>query len=509
MRHNFRYGAVAALLSCACTAHAQSTITVPAGGNLQAAIDRAVPGDTILLAPGSSYVGNFYLRKKTGTAKITIATSGQQTKYSVPARVKPSDAVTFAKLIAPNDRPVLRADLGAHDYRIAGVEIKAQPNIYNLGLVRFGDGTEKTSADLPYNLELDRAYVHGDPNVGSKRGVAMNGKNLTVSNCYISDFKSVDQDTQAISGYGGPGPLMVYNNYLEAAAENILFGGTAPGIPDTIPSDISIIGNHLYKPLAWRTFLTPSGKRWLVKNILEIKSGRRIRIEGNVLENVWEHGQVGYAVLLKAQKDVASALADTSDVVFTKNIVRHAAAGVNIAGRIAPTQWTTKRITISNNLFEDIGGTWGSKTRLFTIIFGAHNVTIENNTATPTVKVGAYVSSDGEPSSGFVFRSNIVPYGDTGMKGSGAASGLKTAQAFFPGSVISNNVVYNTPSSAYGFTPLDTFLKSYLNVGWVDPLKTWLLSTISTFNSKGANGADPGYDHDAVKAATLTAVSGK
>ena len=39
-------------------------IRVPAGANLQAAIDAAQAGDELLLAPGAVYSGNFYLRNK-------------------------------------------------------------------------------------------------------------------------------------------------------------------------------------------------------------------------------------------------------------------------------------------------------------------------------------------------------------------------------------------------------------------------------------------------------------
>jgi hypothetical protein len=41
---------------------------VPSGGDLQAAIDKAVAGDTITLAPGQTYTGNFHLVRKAGTS---------------------------------------------------------------------------------------------------------------------------------------------------------------------------------------------------------------------------------------------------------------------------------------------------------------------------------------------------------------------------------------------------------------------------------------------------------
>src|SRR5262249_47683510 len=44
---------------------------VNAGADLQAAINAAVPGDTLMLAPGASYVGNFVLPNKSGSSYIT------------------------------------------------------------------------------------------------------------------------------------------------------------------------------------------------------------------------------------------------------------------------------------------------------------------------------------------------------------------------------------------------------------------------------------------------------
>lgn len=43
-----------------------STIHVPSGGDLQAALNNARPGDTILLARDASYVGNFLLPARRG-----------------------------------------------------------------------------------------------------------------------------------------------------------------------------------------------------------------------------------------------------------------------------------------------------------------------------------------------------------------------------------------------------------------------------------------------------------
>ena len=42
---------------------------------------------------------------------------------------------------------------------------------------------------------------------------------------------------------------------------------------------------------------TYAGIHWSVKNLLELKMGRNVIIDGNVLENSWGDAQIGYAVL--------------------------------------------------------------------------------------------------------------------------------------------------------------------------------------------------------------------
>src|SRR5206468_9693179 len=51
------------LLAAAPAARA-ATIAVPAGGDLQAALNAAKPGDVITLQPGATYSGNFVLPNK-------------------------------------------------------------------------------------------------------------------------------------------------------------------------------------------------------------------------------------------------------------------------------------------------------------------------------------------------------------------------------------------------------------------------------------------------------------
>ena len=111
---------------------------------------------------------------------------------------------------------------------------------------------EGTTETLPHHIIVDRCYLHGDPRRGARRGVALNSRESAVINSYLSDFKEVGADSQAIVGWNGSGPFRIANNYLEAAGENVMFGGADPTIDGLVPADIEVVGNHMAKPLNWR-----------------------------------------------------------------------------------------------------------------------------------------------------------------------------------------------------------------------------------------------------------------
>src|SRR6185295_1881957 len=77
------------------------TISVAAGGNLQAALNTALPGDTIELAAGATFTGNFVLPKKSGSGWVWIRTSAYGSLPPRGTRVAPSSAGVMAKIVSP------------------------------------------------------------------------------------------------------------------------------------------------------------------------------------------------------------------------------------------------------------------------------------------------------------------------------------------------------------------------------------------------------------------------
>src|SRR5437016_13495984 len=155
----------------------------------------------------------------------------------------------------------------------------------------------------------------------------MNGASVAVVDSYVSDFKEVGADTQALWSYNSRGALKIVNNYLEAAAENMMFGGAAPKVTNLIPSDIEIRRNHFFKPLAW------VGSSWSIKNLLEFKDAQRVLVEGNVLENLWQADQQGFSLVITPRiDDFLGPWEGILDITIRLNKFINVVQGITVSG---------------------------------------------------------------------------------------------------------------------------------------------------------------------------------
>ena len=470
-------------------------IRVAAGGDLQAAIDKARPGDRIALERGATYRGPFRLTKKDGDAWIVIATGD---KDLVPAdeRVIPADAAMMAKLVSSTGGAVIETEPGAHHYRLVGLEVLPVEGAYLRALIQVG-AEEGPAEALAHHIIVDRCYLHGDSKRGTRRGVALNSRESAVIDSYLSDFKEVGADSQAIAGWNGPGPFKIANNYLEAAGENVMFGGADPTIDGLVPSDIEVVSNHMSKPLGWRADDPHfQGTAWSVKNLFELKNARRVLVDGNLFEYNWPHSQNGFAILFTPRnQDGRSPWSVVEDITFVNNLVQHVAAGINVLGHddIHSSQ-PTRRIAIRNNLFIDVGGKW-TNGRLFQLLDGTSDVTIDHNTAQQTDTLLA--GGDRAPHTRFVFQNNIAFHNAYGVIGSGTGPGRQSLDRYFPGAVIRRNVIIGGMADRY---PTDNFFPASADdVGFVDaPGHDFRLKPSSKYRHAGTDRQDLGADADKV-----------
>jgi hypothetical protein len=446
------------------------TIAVRGGGNFQAALNAASPGDVIVLEAGATFTGPFRLPDKAGAKWIVVRSSAPEDSSSdrcadprtnatkLPAagcRVEPSHARLMPKLVAMGG-PVISTVSGAHHFRFIGIEISPPTAVKDRqfagqNLIALGN-RESMSVELPHHIIFDRCYVHGDSKGAARRGLAMNSRETAVIDSYFSDFKEVGEDAQAIIAWNGAGPFKIVNNYLEGSGENVMFGGGTPTIEDLVPSDIEIRRNHFYKPLAWKAGESNyQGTPWSVKNLFELKNARRVLVDGNLFENSWTQSQDGFAILFTVRtEDDAVPWAVVEDVTFTNNVVRRSGSGMYLMGidnNSARGNGRTRRVVIRNNLFENIGGAgWGGG-RLFQLQNGTQDVTIERNTGQQTEQI--IWAGDAQPHSRFVFVKNVVPHNSYGIIGSGSSPGRPTLEKYFPGATVQKNVMAGAPANLY------------------------------------------------------------
>ena len=481
-----------------------NTTTIRAGGNLQQAIDRAQPGDTLLLEAGASFTGTYTLPAKpvgnaSGANWITIRTSAPDSALP-PAgtRITPAHAHLLPKLLSPGkNAPALQTAAGAHHYRLVGLEIapaSASAEITNL--VTLGDGSEAQNRieTVPHHLVIERCYIHAYPEQALRRGIALNSASTDILDSHLSDFKAT-VDAQAIWGWNGPGPFRIINNYLSASGEVAGFGGTEPAIAGLVPSDIEFRRNYCTRNLAWRG-------RWLVKNVFELKNGQRVHVEGNVMEHNWADGQVGYAIVLTPGNGTGTPSAVVQDITIVNNIIRHTGAGVNIldygwvVGNTRASR-QTNRIVIRNNLFQDVNANvWGGEGALVKLT-GTPQVTFDHNTV---LQSGNITTAYGNASEGFVFTNNIVNHNLYGLMGAGQGGGNPTIAVFFPNSVIRRNVFIGGEAERY---PVDNFFTPSLEgVKFADRARgDFRLAATSAYRGRATDGRDVGCDITALNAA--------
>ena len=481
------------------------TITVPAGGDFQGALNAAQPGSSIVLAAGATYAGNFTLPNKSGTGWIYIQSSALSSLPAPGTRVTPAQAALMPRILDTSGNPTIRMASGAHNYRLVGLEVTTT------WATTSGTNVTLLSADGSTNLVIDRCYIHGTPTGNIRNGVTINSTATAIIDSYLADIHEVNNEAHAILGQNGPGPFKIVNNEIQASGENLMFteGGSLT------PADIEIRGNHLFKPLSWLPGNPAfAGISWAVKNTFELKNAARVLVDGNVFENNWVgvfQPQDGFCIAFTV-RGTNNPSAVVRDVTFTHNIVQHCSAGVQFLGwDYNATSQEQQRLLIQNNLFLDIGAhpMIYDAGRLFQMSDGGADYVIDHNTAF-NIEDPIYAqdhNASNWPATGFVFTNNIVA-SNAGVCGDRTGSNtMSTLNTYFSGYVFDRNAMTGGNSANYPAT--NYFPASFTQVGFVNLAGgDYHLAASSPYKNAGTDGKDLGADIDAVLAATVGAISG-
>jgi hypothetical protein len=208
-------------------------------------------------------------------------------------------------------------------------------------------------------ITKDLKWRYGDPNEATLAIASVTSANPAVVSTPIAHGFYPGGEWIAITGAQGEWSVLNGRWYAEP----------------TGPSSFKLRGDRYLDASKLGPFHEPAARihlPYIVKNLLEIKSGRRWLIEGNVLDTVWAQAQAGCAVLITPRGPATWAAGwpgnlekcgqcnrTVQDVTFINNWVDHAAAGVSLIGFDSYSiNEQAKRIKFANNLFSDLSRRW-------------------------------------------------------------------------------------------------------------------------------------------------------
>jgi hypothetical protein len=455
-----------------------ATLYVNAGGDFQAALNNAQPGDTIVLQAGARFTGSFRLPVKPFGSVITV-----QSSATLPSRrVTPADASLLPAIGSPNVEPAL-SGVGTANWRLDGLQFDSNPaGEYNI--IELQDVA---------NITMDRLLIVAGSE-GQKRAVMGNGRQITLTRSHIANIWRYGQDSQAFCAWDGAGPYTITDNYLEAASENIMFGGADSAAADRVPADILVEGNHVSKQLTWK------GQGKAVKNLFELKSARRVTVRNNLFERNWTDGQSGVAILFSPRnQDGGAPWSVVEDVLFERNVVRETEGVFNISGydNLRPSGHTT-RITIRHNLTVGSGAFLLAGGEIGTLTLDHNTVDQGYNFAT-LFHGDVWVAGASEPRPGqfaiesLTITNTLANHSEYGVFGEGAGIGTIALAQLTRGYTWTHNVL----AGGEGYY-------SYPGVTWRPSVaeykaqfsSDYRLTATSSYRNAGNDGKDLGVGWD-------------
>jgi len=365
-----------------------------------------------------------------------------------------------------------------------------------------------TSSNQSTYITIDRCYFHAlDEEYYTTRALGFDVSYGAVINCYIDNIKA-DVDNQGVWAYNTSGPILIYNNFIEACGMNIFFGGADNQASDLIPSDITITKNYLFKRLSW------DGAHWNCVNVIESKMAKRVLVEGNVIQNCWADVQDN-AIRLKSENQGGNNnWAESADWTIRYNKILNVSFGINITPKAgAYTSVAMERVNFHDNLFM-INTSLGNG--IFLQNLTVNDTIVNHNTVINDVGnrlVYLYESS----ADGFDFINNItVDMGTYGIKADGSVAGTASLNAAYPGGQDSGwsctkNAAVGWPASGYPSqgvtTPENVAAIQFVNYQ-ADGSGDYHLDSGSPYLNAGTDSEDLGADIDLLNAAIEGVIEG-
>jgi hypothetical protein len=416
----------------------------------------------ICLAMGRTFIGAWTVWSRppgdTGWSVLRADTT-------VTAGRRISGRERLPRLVASSPTlPVLAFRSRAARWLVQGVEITTD-SVLAAGpsnLVQVGQFPgERDVADLPRDIHFSHVNLHGWPHQDVRRGWILNGVSHVVRDSRCTEIHWRNADSHCTISWNGPGPFLIENNLLEAASENIMWGGADPSVPGLVPCDITVRGNLIRKPVAWRAIGTPTQSgSYLIKLLYESKNSCRSLVEGNRMDGSWLDGQTGYAVGLKSvNQDGRCRWCRTVDLTIRNNLIVNVGAAFGLAGAPEkfPVDSALARVLVTGNWIDSLNvAPFGGDARGILLGWQARDIAFVRNTwAGGNWSREAIIFALDDPVkvpavTNFRFDENVLPIGQYGVGATAAGEGTKALAAAVKGSLsFSRNVFIGAERANY------------------------------------------------------------
>lgn len=504
--------------------------TVNSGGDVQAALNAAVPGDVIVLEAAAVFSGNFTLPNKTGSGDIyVVASTVHAGTFTTPAGTRITSGAQTATLRhsgAGNVSPLLSTTgNGRTGWRFVGITFDTAPgSTYDLNsLIRLGDPNEPVVANYPGRFVFDRCRMLGLPLQNIRRAIWVMGPEFACVDSQILDINTgvSDGDSQGILVTSAALTGTIYNCEISGATEAVVFGGLDNNvIADTtvVPQDWDVdrcyFHHNLYQDEdegggSW------NGRVYSTKNLIETKAGRRIRFRRIVIGRHLGKDQQFVATIKSDKNDVR--VTPCEDVTIQDILCQDVMALVQTRGfDDDPSSARLQRVTVDNIAIYRARATTRITPRIVQCTGWGRQLEFSRITAilpsTNDNSVISFVDPDpGAVMQDFRLRNSIL----------GAAYGMQV-----PGSVdygigdsvtgertLEGLMLVGRPSSPYtGFNINGAYPANAAAVGFESYANSLsddlLLDAASPLKGILPGGIDPGADIPALLTATAGCISG-
>ena len=516
-----------------------STFPVNAGGSIQTAINAAAVANPnlnheIVVQAGSAFTGALTIpARAAGTGWIIIRSSALASLPAAGTRVGPANATNMPKIQGPGTgasfTPIIDILAGARQWRLVGLEVTISNGSPHATLIRIGSGAETTVGQLATNIVLDRVYLHSFStalSAGLKFGVQMNGAKIALLDSYVDDMKAApnqilsgdDGESKGVIAWNGSGPFKIVNNFIQAAAINVLFGGSDASAAALRPADLDFRNNYVPKDAArWR------GTSVVAKTTFELKNMARVLIEGNRFETAWvpANGDGGQLIRLNVRNQNGTDPGSrVQDITFRNNIVKSGGTGIQFLVHDDPNASSNMaRGLFENNLFDDINSvTWGGLGNAWTFASyspgspepnSAQEMVFNHNTVFSNMApINAQDSTNQvfEPGAN-TFQNNIFQRGSFGLVSGSFGEGTPTLNGRFAAAPFTRNLMIGGSSLSYpanNFFPVTVLAVGFVNFAAGD----YHLAATSIYRNLATDGTDIGVNVDTLNARQARTISG-